>query len=104
MKTNKMRKSSNVRDFRNNRAAQDAHNLANQVQRALDVAYMKLGSAEIDGRPEARKTEVALKQDIDSVGTKGKGRVQAGSKKIERILRAYENDKWWSEPKKKRKN
>ena len=90
----KSRRSKNIIDYRGNRAAQDAFSLGNQVQRALDNAFIKLGDAETDGRPAARKRESDLRKEIDSIGTKGKGRAGSGSRKIEKILRAYERRKW----------
>ncbi|TXH49412.1 MAG: hypothetical protein E6Q97_22745 [Desulfurellales bacterium] len=88
------RRSSNILDFRGKPKQQQAYNLGVQVQKALDNAFIKLGKEELDASPEARKRASQLRSEIDSVGTKGKGRAGSGSRQIERILKAHERRKW----------
>jgi hypothetical protein len=88
------RKSKNVKDFRGNKPAQDAFSLGNKIQKELDTHFMELGARELDGSEIGKYGASLRRKQIDSYGTKGKGRAGAGSRKVEKILRAYERRKW----------
>lgn len=75
---NKLRKSSNVQDFRNNPAAANAAAIGDVLQTQLDNMVMTKNEVSSIPGPTARAFEKKIAYDLDEVGTKGKGRLGGG--------------------------